>query len=63
MIRHPNIVGDTNVVSGSVTRKWIDGEDHLAEVQVQNRNQAGLATALATATVRLPGSSRPGTGR
>ena len=62
-IRHPNIVGDTNVVSGSVTRKWIDGEDHLAEVQVQNRNQAGLATALATATVRLPGSSRPGTGR
>jgi len=53
-IRHPNIVGDTNVVSGSVTRKWVDGEDRLVEVQVQNRNQAGLATALGTATVKLP---------
>ena len=57
-IRHPNIVGDTNVVSGTVTRKWIDGEDRLVEMHVQNRNQAGLATALGTATVRLPSEGR-----
>ncbi len=57
-VRHPNIVGDTNVVTGSVTRKWVDGSDHLAEVQVQNRNQSGLATALGTATVQLPARGR-----
>ena len=56
-IRHPNIVGDTNVVSGSVTRKWIEGDDRVVDVQLENRNQAGLVTALGTATVKLP--SRP----
>ena len=40
-VRHPNIVGDPNVVSGSVTPKWVDGTDRLVEVQLQNRNLWG----------------------
>ena len=53
-IRHPNVVGDTNTVSGTVTGKRIEDGEHLVEVQVQNTNQSGLATALGTAVVALP---------
>ncbi|MDA1301813.1 MAG: MaoC family dehydratase N-terminal domain-containing protein [Proteobacteria bacterium] len=53
-VRHPNIVGDTNTVYGEVTRKYVEGSEHLVEVQVQNCNQSGLATAFATAVVSLP---------
>ena len=50
-VRHPNIVGDTNTVVGSVSKKL---DNNLVEVQVQNQNQSGLASALGTATVWLP---------
>ena len=53
-IRHPNIVGDTNTVYGEVSKKYIEGDEHLVEVQVRNQNQSGLATALGTAIVSLP---------
>ena len=53
-IRHPNVVGDTNTVFGEVTRKYSDGDEHLVELQIQNCNQSGLATAYATAIVSLP---------
>ena len=53
-IRHPNVVGDTNTVTGSVIRKFVEGSDHCVEVQVQNLNQSGLPTAYATAVVVLP---------
>jgi acyl dehydratase len=53
-VRHPNIVGDTNTVYGKVASKRIEGDEHLVELQIENRNQAGLATALGTATVALP---------
>lgn len=52
-IRHPNIVGDTNTVYGQVTKKYVEDGKHLVEVQVQNQNQSGLATAFATAIVAL----------
>ncbi len=53
-VRHPNIVGDTNTVYGEVTRKYTEDGKHLIEVYAQNKNQSGLTTAFATATVELP---------
>ncbi len=56
-VRHPNIVGDTNTVYGEVTKKYVDDGKNLVELQVQNQNQSGLATAFATAIVELPSRS------
>lgn len=53
-IRHPNVVGDTNTVKGSVVRKFEEAGDSLVEVHVENVNQSGLPTAFATARVSLP---------
>lgn len=53
-VRHPNIVGDTNTVYGEVTKKYIEDDEHLVELQVVNQNQSGLSTALGTAIVSLP---------
>lgn len=53
-IRHPNVVGDTNTLHGSVTRKFRLEDQFLVEVSVQNVNQSGLATAFGTAIVELP---------
>ena len=53
-VRHPNIVGDTNTLTGSVVKKSIVDGEHLVEVQMQNCNQSGLATAFGTAIVALP---------
>lgn len=51
----PNLVGDTNRVTGSVVGTSIgaDGE-HLAEVEVQVINQNDVVTAAGTAQVELP---------
>ena len=53
-VRHPNVVGDTNTVHGTVGKKFIDGDEKLVEVLVEVRNQSGLATALGIATIALP---------
>ena len=53
-IRHPNVVGDTNTVRGSVQRKFEENDEHLVELQIENVNQSGLPTALGTAIVSLP---------
>jgi acyl dehydratase len=53
-IRHPNLVGDTNTLYGSVVKTYIEDGEHLADLDVRNENQSGLATALARATVVLP---------
>ena len=53
-IRHPNVVGDTNTLYGKVSRTYVENDDHLVELQVENQNQSGLITAFATATVTLP---------
>ena len=53
-IRHPNVVGDTNTVHGEVVKKYIEDDEHLVDLEVQNENQSGLATALGRATVVLP---------
>lgn len=57
-IRHPNVVGDTNTLCAEVTKKYVEDGKHLVEVQVQNHNQSGLATAFGTATVELASRSQ-----
>ncbi len=52
-VRHPNVVGDTNVVHGEVVKKFVEGDEHLVTVEMRNVNQAGLATAIGSATVAL----------
>ena len=53
-VRHPNLVGDTNTVYGSVARTYIEDGEHLVDLEVRNENQSGTASAFATATVALP---------
>ena len=53
-IRHPNIVGDTNTVRGSVLKKYQSNGQHLVELNIENVNQSGLPTAMGIATVELP---------
>ncbi|MBI4297065.1 MAG: MaoC family dehydratase N-terminal domain-containing protein [Chloroflexi bacterium] len=56
-LRHPNVAGDTNTVYGRVDKKYIEGDQHLVDVEVWNRNQAELITATGWATVALPSRS------
>lgn len=56
-IRHPNVVGDTNTLSGEVVKKTREAGENLVEVEIRNTNQAGLVTALGTALVALPAQS------
>ena len=53
-IRHPNVVGDTNTLRGEVAGKSVVDGEGLVELRLTNENQAGLATAYATAIVALP---------
>ena len=53
-IRHPNVVGDTNTVVGHVARKYQENDENLVDLSIENRNQSGLASAYATATIALP---------
>jgi acyl dehydratase len=53
-IRHPNIIGDVNVIKGKVTKKYIKDGEHLVDCEIWVENQAGLNTAPGTTTVALP---------
>jgi acyl dehydratase len=53
-IRHPSIMGDSNIVSGRVKEKRIEGSEHLVDCEIWVENQAGLVTAPGMATVALP---------
>ncbi|MBI2979670.1 MAG: MaoC family dehydratase N-terminal domain-containing protein [Chloroflexi bacterium] len=53
-VRHPNVVGDINTVYGKVAKKYIEGGEHLVDIDIENKNQAELTTVHGTATVILP---------
>ena len=53
-VRHPNVVGDVNTVYGNVAKKYVDGDQHLVDLDVRNENQSGLPTAMSRITVALP---------
>ncbi len=53
-IRHPNIIGDVNVLKGRVIRKYIAKSEHLVDCEIWVENQAGLITAPGQAVIALP---------
>jgi acyl dehydratase len=53
-IRHPNIMGDVNIVKGKVKDKRIENGERLVDCDIWVENQAGLVTAPGSATVALP---------
>jgi acyl dehydratase len=56
-VRKHNIIGDLTTCSGTVTRKWLDGDEHLVEVAVAGSNQRGEQTAVGIAVAALPSRS------
>lgn len=53
-LRRPNLIGDTNTVTGRVLGRREEDGDGLVDVRVAVVNQDGAETAVATAVVRLP---------
>ena len=53
-VRRFNLVGDVTWCKGNVTRKRIDGKEHLADCDIWGENQRGEKTILGEATVILP---------
>jgi len=53
-LRRPNLIGDTNTLSGTVERVYLHGAEGRVDVRVAVLNQDDVETAVATATVRLP---------
>ena len=58
--RGMDIVGDTVVSLGKVTRKYVEGGEHLVDLELSNENGRAGVTATGNATVSLP--SRGGGG-
>jgi acyl dehydratase len=58
-LRRPNVFGDTQFLTGSVTKKHVDpAGDPLVSLALSGTNQLGELTTVGTAVVRLP--ARPG---
>lgn len=53
-LRRFNVVGDTTWCKGKVTRKCIENDEHLVDLDVWAENQRGEITAPGRALVRLP---------
>ena len=53
-LRSPNLVGDTTRISGKVTGKRIEGDEHLVECEFLGENQKGETTTRGNALVALP---------
>ena len=53
-VRHPNLVGDTNTIKGTVNRKYEENGEFLVDLDMAVENQSGEASAFTTATVALP---------
>ncbi|RLB31869.1 MAG: hypothetical protein DRH20_15355, partial [Deltaproteobacteria bacterium] len=46
--------GDTNWCRGKIVKKWVDGKDHLVEMELHSENQRGEITMTGNAVVALP---------
>ncbi len=46
--------GDSLTCTGRVTRKWVEDEDNLIELEVEAKNQKGEVTHAGKAIARLP---------
>ena len=57
-LRRFNIEGDTTWVQGKVSRKWVEGVDHLVECETTCQNQRGETTGMGRLEVVLPSVSQ-----
>lgn len=53
-VRRFNLVGDTTWCKGKVTRKYIENNEHLVDIECWGENQRGDITMPGQATVLLP---------
>ena len=53
-LRRFNVVGDTTWLKGKVTRKYVEENEHLVDIECWAENQRGEITMPGSATVRLP---------
>ncbi len=53
-IRRHNPEGDTLRIDGRVTRKFVDGDRHLVEIEHEARNQDGELSVIGGGVVELP---------
>lgn len=62
--RRFNVEGDTTWITGKVVRKWIEGRQHLVEIEIESLNQRGEPSTPGGGWVVLPsrhaGSHVPG---
>jgi hypothetical protein len=49
-----NVFGDTQFLGGTVTRKYQEGNEYLADIEIRTTNQQGENTMPGHATVSLP---------
>ncbi len=57
--RRFNVEGDTTWITGKVVRKWIEGREHMVEIELAAHNQRGEDSTPGGAFVVLP-SRNPG---
>jgi acyl dehydratase len=53
-LRRFNVIGDTTWLKGKVTKTYIEGDQHLVDIECWAENQRGEVTMPAMATVALP---------
>lgn len=53
-VRRFNLVGDTTWCKGKVTRKYVDGTEHVVDCDIWCEDQRGETTARGSAVVALP---------
>jgi acyl dehydratase len=53
-IRRFNVEGDTTFIKGEVSRKWIEGHQHIVECELKGENQKGEVTCSGKAEAVLP---------
>ena len=57
-LRRFNIEGDTTWVEGKVSRKWVEGSQHLVECETSCQNQRGETTGTGRVELVLPSRNR-----
>ncbi len=53
-LRRFNVVGDTTWLKGKVVKKYIEGNEHVVDIECYGENQRGEVTIPGTATIKLP---------
>ncbi len=53
-MRSFNCPGDTVVVSGTITEKWMDGDKAMIRIELRSDNKAGLTVGPGFVTAEVP---------